>query len=104
MSLFHLGRKDFQVNIRGYRVEVSEIEAELRNHAAVKEIAVVGTEHPSGEVRLVAAIVPRESVSLSSGNLREFLKDRLPEHMIPSAFVFLDVLPKVPMGKSTATH
>ena len=97
--LFHLGRKDFQVNIRGYRVEVSEIEAELRNHAAVKEIAVVGTEHPSGEVRLVAAIVPRESVSLSSGNLREFLKDRLPEHMIPSAFVFLDVLPRGPNGK-----
>ena len=97
--LFHLGRKDFQVNIRGYRVEVSEIEAELRNHTAVKEIAVVGTEHPSGEVRLVAAIVPRESVSLSSGNLREFLKDRLPEHMIPSAFVFLDVLPRGPNGK-----
>jgi acyl carrier protein len=47
----------------------------------------------------VAAIVPRESVSLSSGNLREFLKDRLPEHMIPSAFVFLDVLPRGPNGK-----
>ena len=97
--LSHMGRKDFQVNIRGYRVEVSEVEAELRNYPAVDEVAVVGREHPSGEIRLVAAIVARADAGLTRGELRDFLKDRLPDYMIPSAFMFLDEIPVGANGK-----
>ena len=97
--LVHLGWKDLQVNIRGHRVEVAEVETELLNHSGVKEVAVVGREHWSGEIRLAAALVPVEKAALCVDDLRKFLKDRLPDHMIPSAFMLLDALPLGPNGK-----
>ena len=97
--LVHLGWKDLQVNIRGHRVEVAEVETGLLNHPGVKEVAVVGREHWSGEIRLAAALVPVEKAALCVDDLRKFLKDRLPDHMIPSAFMLLDALPLGPNGK-----
>ena len=97
--LFHLGRKDFQVKIRGYRVEVSEIEMALLEHPAVKEVAVVGREVHTGDKRLVAYFVPTGQPAASVRELRNFLKERLPDYMIPSAFVMLRALPLTPNGK-----
>jgi acyl carrier protein len=97
--LFHLGRKDFQVKVRGYNVEVSEVEMALLEHAAVKEAAVVGRESQSEDRRLVAYFVPAEMPAATVTELRNFLKERLPDYMIPSAFVMLDALPLTPNGK-----
>jgi amino acid adenylation domain-containing protein len=95
----HLGWKDFQVNIRGYRIELAEVEAELLNHPDVLQAAVVGREHWSGEIRLVGVIVPAQKNAVSAESLRFFLEDRLPDHMIPSAFMMLDALPLNANGK-----
>src|SRR5207245_7420136 len=65
----------------------------------VKEVAVVGREHWSGETRLVGALVPHEKEGFSVDDLRGFLKDRLPDYMIPSAFILLNALPVGPNGK-----
>ena len=97
--LFHLGREDFQVKVRGYRVEVSEIEMALLEHAAIREAAVVGREIQSGDRQLVAYFVPTEQPAATVTELRNFLKDRLPDYMIPSAFVMLPALPLTPNGK-----
>ena len=97
--LVHLGWKDFQVNIRGHRIEVTEVETALLGHPNVKEVAVVGREHWSGETRLVAALVPREKKGFSADDLQGFLKNRLPDYMIPSAFMLLNALPLGPNGK-----
>src|SRR3990172_6913022 len=97
--LFHLGRKDFQVKVRGYRVEVSEIEMALLEHAAIKEVAVASREVQSGDRRLVAYFVPTGQPAAGVREVRNFLKDRLPDYMIPSAFVMLRALPLTPNGK-----
>ena len=97
--LFHLGREDFRVKVRGYSVEVSEIEMALLEHAAIKEAAVIGQEIPSGDRRLVAYFVPGGQPATTVTELRNFLKDRLPDYMIPSAFVVLSALPLTPNGK-----
>src|SRR4029079_16953604 len=92
-----LGRIDHQVKLRGLRVELAEIEATLNLHEDVREAVVLAREDQPGEKRLVAYIVARQEQSLRS--MREFLKQRLPEYMVPSAFVFLDSLPLTPNGK-----
>jgi acyl carrier protein len=97
--LFHAGRKDFQVKVRGYSVEVSEIEMALLEHAAIKEAAVVGRETQSGDRQLVAYFVPAEKPTATVTELRNFLEERLPDYMIPSAFVLLRGLPLTPNGK-----
>jgi amino acid adenylation domain-containing protein len=97
--LVHLGWKDFQVNIRGHRIDVAEVETALLNHPDVKEVAVVGREHWSGEIRLAAALVPVGNAVLPAVDLRKFLEIRLPDYMIPSAFMLLDALPLSPNGK-----
>ncbi|MBI3457321.1 MAG: non-ribosomal peptide synthetase [Candidatus Rokubacteria bacterium] len=97
--LMHLGRKDFQVKIRGHRVEVDEIEMALRDLAAIKEAVVVAREDRSGDHRLVAYLVPRGSPAPTITTLRRALAERLPDYMVPSAFVFLDALPLAPNGK-----
>jgi acyl carrier protein len=97
--LFHLGRKDFRVKVRGYTVEVGEIEMALLEHAGIKEAAVVGREIQSGDRRLVAYFVPTEPRAATVSELRNCLKDRLPDYMIPSAFVMLRALPLTPNGK-----
>jgi amino acid adenylation domain-containing protein len=97
--LVHLGRKDFQVKIRGHRIEVDEIELALLDSAVIKEAVVVAREDQADEKRLVAYVVPkRESVATVS-ELRRVLRTTLPEYMMPSAFVFMDALPLTPNGK-----
>jgi amino acid adenylation domain-containing protein len=94
-----LGRLDGQVKIRSYRVELGEIQAALGRHPALKEALVVARPEPSGEKRLVAYIILDPGQIASAGDLRRFLKLKLPEYMLPSAFVFIDAIPLMPNGK-----
>lgn len=97
--LVHMGRKDFQVKVRGYRIEVGEIEAALLNLDNVKEAVVVLREGRSGDKRLVAYIVPFREPAPTVTVLRNALAENLPVYMVPSAFVLLDTLPLLPNGK-----
>ena len=91
-----LGRADHQVKVRGYRVELGEIEAVLSTHAGVREAVVTVCRDQSSDERLVAYVV---SSPISQAELRDFLKQKLPNYMVPSAFVFLKSLPLTPNGK-----
>lgn len=94
-----LGRVDQQVKLRGYRVEPAEIEAALLLHPSVREAAVVPRHKPSGEKFLAAYYVARDQRPPDTAGLRGFLRERLPDYMVPSAFVPLDALPLSPSGK-----
>lgn len=94
-----LGRIDQQVKIRGFRIEPSEIELLLRQHPAIRESIVLAREDESGNKRLVAYFVLGQQLEFSVNDLRNFLKEKLPEYMIPSAFVQLQELPLTPNGK-----
>ncbi|HZB43822.1 MAG TPA: amino acid adenylation domain-containing protein, partial [Pyrinomonadaceae bacterium] len=92
-SIDFLGRIDHQVKLRGLRIELGEIEAALESHPSVRDAAVVMREDVPGDKRLAAYLVPQQGASLSSSELRGFLKERLPDFMLPSAFVLLDEMP-----------
>jgi amino acid adenylation domain-containing protein len=94
-----LGRIDHQVKIRGFRIELGEIEAALRQHPGVNETVVVNREDLTGDTRLVAYIVPAQLQGPETGELRRFLRDKLPEYMVPSTFVMLAKMPLTPNGK-----
>jgi amino acid adenylation domain-containing protein len=97
-----LGRNDFQVKIRGYRIELGEIEARLSSYPGVREAVVLAREDAAGDKRLAAYIVqldPQESGAPRIEELREFLRQKLPEHMVPSSFVTLEKLPLTSNGK-----
>ncbi|MBD2494898.1 non-ribosomal peptide synthetase [Nostoc sp. FACHB-280] len=94
-----LGRIDYQVKIRGFRIELGEIEALLEQHPQVRETVVVAREDTPNDCRLVAYLVPHQQATLSVNKLRDFLKEKLPEYMLPSAFMVLDTLPLTPNGK-----
>jgi acyl carrier protein len=94
-----MGRKDFQVKVRGHRVEVAEIEARLLSSGKVKEAIVTLREDRPGDQRLVAYFVPAERPIPTVTTLRRALAEKLPDYMIPSAFVSLDALPLLPNGK-----
>ncbi|MFN6560839.1 MAG: amino acid adenylation domain-containing protein [Nostoc sp. ChiSLP01] len=94
-----LGRIDHQVKIRGFRIELGEIEALLAQHPAVRETVVIAREDSPGNKRLVAYVVPQTEVVGVQDNLRCFMQEKLPEHMIPRAFVVLEALPLTPNGK-----
>ncbi|MFN2384830.1 MAG: amino acid adenylation domain-containing protein [Thermoanaerobaculia bacterium] len=95
---FH-GRTDDQVKIRGFRIEPAEIEAALRRHPAVEECAVVPREDAPGGKRLVAYVVGAHGEAPAADTLRVFLKEKLPEYMVPSRFVALEAFPRTPSGK-----
>ena len=97
--LTHLGRKDFQAKIRGQRVEVADVEAALLTMPAVKDAAVTTLRHGEDEPRLVAYVVPAARVAPTASALRRHLAARLPDVMIPAAFVTLDRLPLDANGK-----
>jgi hypothetical protein len=93
-----LGRLDHQVKIRGYRIELGEIEAELARHPGIQECVVIAREDVPGDPRLVAYTVPKDEAPAVE-ELRELLRETLPEFMVPSAFVSLSALPQTPNGK-----
>ena len=95
-----LRRIDDQVKVRGYRIEPREIEAALNQHPGVKEAVVVARARDlSEEKELVGYIVPNQDSVASASDLRSLLRQKLPDYMIPSAFVFLNELPLTPNGK-----
>jgi acyl-coenzyme A synthetase/AMP-(fatty) acid ligase len=94
-----LGRIDHQVKIRGFRVELGEIESILTEHAAVREVVVVVREDLPAGKRLVAYFTARDGQSVDVSELRERLRGKVPDYMVPSAFVTLDKLPLTPNGK-----
>ena len=91
--LIHLGRKDMMVKIRGYRVELGEIERALLSHPDVKDAGVVAWDREPGEKYLVAYVVPGQDGNPTISDLREVLRRKLPDYMVPSAFMFLESLP-----------
>lgn len=94
-----LGRVDEQVKIRGYRVEPSEIATVLGQHAAVRTSVVVAREDVRGEKELVAYLVLSPGAKLNAGELRDHLRKRLPDYMVPAEFVSLESLPVTANGK-----
>ncbi|WP_186020187.1 non-ribosomal peptide synthetase [Burkholderia gladioli] len=100
-NIVFLGRNDDQVKIRGFRIELGEIEVQLAKHEAVREAIVIARQDPAGNARLLAYVTPQESASREelARSLREHLTARLPEYMVPAAFVVLETLPLTPNGK-----
>lgn len=94
-----LGRADHQVKVRGYRIELKEIETALTDHPDVRAGIVEPCRETGGDVRLIAHIVAKPGSRSSASELREFLKSRLPGHAVPSAFLFLDQVPLNAHGK-----
>src|SRR5919202_2851587 len=94
-----LGRLDNQVKIRGFRIELGEIEAALAQYLGVRETVVIAREDVPGHKYLVAYIVPNHESALAFSDLRSFLSEKLPNYMIPGAFVILDALPLTSNGK-----
>ncbi|WP_183085170.1 non-ribosomal peptide synthetase, partial [Trinickia fusca] len=104
-NLLFLGRNDDQVKIRGFRIELGEIEAQLAAHEAVREAVLVARYDAGGQARLLAYVAMREDARTSASDadlaqhLRAHLADRLPEYMLPAAFVVLDAMPLTANGK-----
>ncbi|MEH2262461.1 non-ribosomal peptide synthetase [Nostoc sp.] len=98
-ELEYLGRIDNQVKIRGFRIELGEIETAIASHPDVRESVVLLRDDEASDKRLVAYVVSNLKQSLKAGELRRFLKQKLPEYMIPAAFVQLEALPLTANGK-----
>jgi amino acid adenylation domain-containing protein len=94
-----LGRMDHQVKLRGFRIELGEIETVLREQAGVKDVVVVAREDTPGEKRLAAYVIQERDQDLSISELRRQLKLKLPDYMIPAAFVLREDFPLTPNGK-----
>ena len=94
-----VGRRDFQIKIRGFRVEPGEIEAVLGRHSSIRHAVVVSPNDGLSTKRLVAYVVPVPGLAPSAAEVRSWLRKQLPDYMIPSDFVFLEELPLTPNGK-----
>lgn len=95
----YVGRADQQVKIRGFRIELGEVEAVLGQHPGVSSAVVTPREDVPGEKRLVAYVTVPDPTGPSVSDLRKFLKDSVPEYMVPAAFVVLEKMPLTPHGK-----
>ncbi|MEX0447698.1 amino acid adenylation domain-containing protein [Xenorhabdus sp. SGI246] len=98
-SIDYLGRNDFQVKIRGNRIELEEIETHLAQCTGVQQVVVVARAYDSADTRLAAYIIPQSGTTLNIPELREQLGNSLPDYMIPGAFVMLDTFPLTLSGK-----
>ncbi|HEV2735391.1 MAG TPA: amino acid adenylation domain-containing protein, partial [Longimicrobiaceae bacterium] len=98
-ALEFLGRVDQQVKVRGFRIEPGEVEGVLCGHPAVRDAAVTARDDAPGGTRLVGYVVPEGGAAASPAELRAWLGERLPEHMVPSALVVLEAFPLTPTGK-----
>jgi amino acid adenylation domain-containing protein len=98
-TLEFLRRIDHQVKIRGFRIELGEIEAVLSQHPSVRQTVVMAREDIPGDKRLVAYIAPHQEQGTTPSELRRFLREELPDYMVPSAFVLLQALPLNSNGK-----
>ena len=94
-----LGRADSQVKLRGFRIELGEIEAQLAQHPSVRQAVVRACEDTPGEKYLIGYVILHEGYSLYTAELQRFLRQTLPEYMIPSLFMALDTFPLTPNGK-----
>jgi amino acid adenylation domain-containing protein len=98
-NIEYLGRIDNQVKIRGFRIELGEIEALLNQNESVQGSCVIAREDNPGDKRLVAYLVPQPEIILTIDKIRQFLKAKLPDYLVPNAFVILEALPLTPNGK-----
>ena len=95
----YLGRIDHQVKVRGFRIELGEIEAHLSQHPAIRNTVVVVRDYQTDFQRIVAYVVPQKEQTLTVTELRDFLELKLPNYMVPSVFMMLEVLPLTPNSK-----
>jgi amino acid adenylation domain-containing protein len=98
-SLTVTGRKDKQVKVRGYRIELFEVEAALMRHPQVKNAAVCAVQDSQGDTQLTAYVIPQSGSTPRLGDFRETLRLTMPDFMVPNAFAFLDAFPLTPHGK-----
>jgi amino acid adenylation domain-containing protein len=98
-TLAYLGRLDHQVKIRGFRIELGEIETVLRQYPGIQEAVVLARADTPGEKRLVAYVVLEQSSDLTPSRLRDVLKTKLPDYMVPTTMMIVDALPLTPNGK-----
>lgn len=98
--LIHVGRRDFQVKVRGFRIDVSEIENALRAIPGISDAVVVGRERAPGEQALIGYFVADQGAPLPGSTIRQHLAQVLPDYMIPSTFVAMDRIPQTPNGKT----
>jgi amino acid adenylation domain-containing protein len=98
-NIVFLGRADDQIKLRGFRIELSEIEASLRQHPSLAEAVVAAPEINPGDRRLVAYYVPRSGTQLTVEELRRFMHDRLPDYMVPPHVMELAAIPRMANGK-----
>ena len=98
-QLEFLGRLDHQVKVRGYRIELGEVESRIAEHERVQDTVALALDDATGVKRLVAYVVPHNGCELTVADLRGFLKERLPDYMVPSVIVFLDRMPLTSHGK-----
>ena len=94
-----LGRSDFQIKVRGFLVDMPEVEAALRSHPGIRDALIHPATEESGQRRLIAYVVPEGKNALMVDELRSFLAPRLADYMIPAAFVELPSIPLMPNGK-----
>lgn len=93
-----LGRIDHQIKVRGFRIELGEIESLLKDHPEIVDVIVVPHSDTPGDIRLFAYLVCRDGM-LTASQVRSYLKEHLPEYMVPSGFIFLEQMPLTPSGK-----